>query len=209
MRIDVNLATRPFQNRTPHFLLLGTLAALAAGLTAWNVGLFLRSHAAQVAVEVQRGELEADEHALEARRIAAASRLAKADLKPLALRAQAANEVLAQKALSWTLLLQRLEQQLPWQAALRSIHTNVTPDSVTLDLDVRAKTYDDALLLLDSLEKSPCFSDVYPRQDANPTTAQSDFAMTLGAIYDPFCGDAPASLSQRKGRGSITRRPRG
>jgi hypothetical protein len=209
MRVDVNLATRPFQNRTPHFLLLGTLAVLAGGLTAWNVGLFLRSHAAQVAVETQRGELEADEHALEVRRVAAASRLARADLKPLALRAQAANEVLAQKALSWTLLLQRLEQQLPWQAALRSIHAGVTPESVTLDLDVRAKTYDDALLLIDSLEKSPCFSDVYPRQDKDPSTGQSEYAMTLSATYDPFCGDAPASVTQRKGRASITRRPRG
>ena len=74
---------------------------------------------------------------------------------------------------------------------------------------MRAKTYDDALLLIDSLEKSPCFSDVYPRQDANPTAGEADFAMTLQANYDPFCGDAPASVANRKGRASITRRSRG
>ena len=75
------------------------------------------------------------------------------------------------------------------------------------DLSIQAKTYDDALALIDGLEKSPCFSDVYPSQDIDPKAGAGDVEMTLEATHDPFCGNSPADGGgARRGRGSITRR---
>lgn len=208
MRIDLNLATRPIVNRTPHFVLLGVLGAAAVSLTTWNVAAIIGSRGAQRAVETQLADLDADERDLEARRAAAESRLATADLKPLTIRAEAANSVLAQKAVSWSLLLERLEELLPWNAALKQIGTSIGPKGVRLDLVVRAKTYDDALSVIESLESSPCFSDVYPTSEYDAKAARVDFEMSIDANHDPYCGATPAGAAGRKVKLGIGRRGR-
>jgi len=99
---------------------------------------------------------------------------------------------------SWTLLLERLEEVLPWNAAVKTIQTRVSMDgSIRISLKFRAKTHDDALELIDALEASPCFSDVYPSQDSDPGSASQEFEMTLEATHDPFCGSTPPGLPKK------------
>ena len=198
MRIDVNLATRPFVNRTPQLSVLAALALLVVGCTAWNARLVLRSHAATEAAAAQRAEVAQDVAALEVRRASAEVRLAKADLRPLTLATDAANSVLAQKAVSWTLLLERLEELLPWSAALQDVQTHVNQEgTVKITLKFRAKTHDDALEFIDTLEQSPCFADVYPSADMDPKAPSTDYQMTIEASHDPFCGSPPPGLSRK------------
>jgi hypothetical protein len=198
MRIDVNLASRPFVNRSPQLTVLVALGLAALGCTAWNAHLVLRSRAATRAAAAQREEVKREEEALEIRRASAEDRIAKADLPPLTRAAEAANSVLAQKAISWTLLLERLEEVLPWSAALQQVQTSIAIDgSVSLAIRFRARSHDEALAFIDALESSPCFSDVYPSQDSDPKSPSTDFEMMLDARHDPFCGSPPPGLPKK------------
>lgn len=203
MRIDLNLASRPFVNRLPQFLLLGGLLVAALGLTTWNVVTVVRSVTEARAVEDQLAELAAEEAAHRRHAEALTAKLAGVDLKPLQIEATAANEVLAQKALRWSVLLERLEDVLPWKAALQSVQARVTRDGVTLDLSVRAQGQDELLELLDALEDSECFSDAYPSTEAQ--LKDGGFESVITVSHDPYCGHAP-EVPGMTARGAVTRR---
>ncbi len=196
MRLDLNLASRPFVNRMPHAILLGTLAAAAVGLTAWNAALFARSRAEKNAVESQLTELAREEESLRARRAEVQARLAGTDLEPLIERVDTVNAVLSEKAVSWSLLLERLEEILPWPASLRSIGTSVGTEGIKLDLEVSVADYDDALTFIDDLEQSPCFSDVYPMGERRE---DGIYELQVETTHDPYCGQAPPA-PKRKAR---------
>ena len=71
-------------------------------------------------------------------------------------------------------------------------------------MEFRARTQDDALEFIDALENSPCFSDVYPTDEGRST--QGEYELTIAAVHDPYCGQAPALPAGHRLRGAITRR---
>jgi type IV pilus assembly protein PilN len=203
MRLDLNLASRPFVNHLPQVLLLSVLGAAALGLTAWNVVTVARSASEAQAVEGQLAELQEQEQELKARTGELEASLRDVDLAPLQTRATATNEVLAQKALKWSLLLERLEDLLPWKAALQSVQADVGKEGVVLSLRVRARSQDELLDFLDALEGSECFSEAYPGSE---TIAKGgEFETTVQVAHDPYCGHAP-EVPGMKARGAVTRR---
>jgi Tfp pilus assembly protein PilN len=189
MRLAVNLSTAPFVNRLPQWLLLGSLVAAALGLSTWNIARIVHGILESRSVETERAALRTERQDLQQRVDALQKRLSAVDLAPLESRAAAANDVLAQKALSWSILLERLEELLPWNAALESVRTSVGRDGTRLTLEVRAKSQEEALSFIDTLEASDCFQDVYPT--AERKNVQNQIEMTLEALHDPWCGDAP------------------
>jgi type IV pilus assembly protein PilN len=205
MRLDLNLASRPFVNRLPQVLALSLLLAGAVGLTTWNVVTVARSASEAKAVEGELAELRAEEEGLRSRAAELTDSLRGVDLKPLEVRATATNEVLAQKALKWSLLLERLEELLPWKGALRTIQAQVSTDGLVLTLRVQTATQEELLEFLDALEASECFSDAYP---ADESTKDGAFEASVRVAHDPYCGHAP-EVPGVKARGSVTRRGAG
>jgi len=189
MRLAVNLSTAPFVNRLPQWLVLACLLAAALGLTTWNVARTIHGVLESHSVEAERTALKAERRDLEQRVAVLEKKLSAVDLAPLESRAAAANDVLAQKALSWSILLERLEELLPWNAALESVRTSVGRDGTRLSFDVRATSQAEALSFIDALEASDCFQDVYPTGERK--NVQHEIEMTLEALHDPWCGDAP------------------
>ena len=60
--------------------------------------------------------------------------------------------------------------------------------------------------MIESLESSPCFSDVYPTSELDAKASQGDFEMSIDASHDPYCGDSPAGAAGRKVKFGIGRR---
>lgn len=200
MRISVNVATRPFVNRVPHVVLLASLLVAALGLTAWNFSLWLRTRSETRAVETELAALASEEARIAARRGRLEAQLAGADLVELEGRVEAANQVLLEKALSWTLLLDRLEEHVPYDAAVKAVRTSVGPGLVSLDVNLRARNEEYYLLSLEELEKSDCFANVYPSSDL--AAAQGEVEATLSMDYDPSCGTA-APAGPKKSRKAV------
>jgi Tfp pilus assembly protein PilN len=206
MRIDINVATHPFVNRLPHAMLLGGLLALAVALTTWNAAQFLGTRTEARAVERELGEIATQREELKVRHTALLRRLRDADLGVLAADVEAANSVLSEKSLAWSLLLQRLAEVLPWSTALRSVRTSTGERGVTLNVELRAKNMDFYLDFVDALETSPCFANVYPSTDIPTTTGE--FEATVQLEYDPQCGTGPAEPPRKLGTGARGRTTR-
>lgn len=205
MRSELNLASRPLLNTTPLFVLLLSLATAAVALTAWNAALYLNTRAEARAVETQLAEIDRQERQLLSRRLELADRLRKTDLDALGRRVNAANIVLAEKSVSWTLLLDRLQELVPWRVRLDSIRTQIRKDGIGLQLDLRTEKHDYYWDFIDKLEAHPCFSDVYPSQQIDGEGG--DLEVTLQLSHDPWCGDVDANAAQRHVRKA--RRPTG
>jgi Tfp pilus assembly protein PilN len=204
MRSEINLATRPLVNTTPIILLLSALGAGAFGLTAWNLTLYLETRAEARAVESQLRAIRAEETALSERRIELTRRLQGTNLEELERRVDSANQVLSEKAVSWSLLLERLQEVLPWQVRLDSIRTSVGQRAIRLSLDLRTREPDYYWELIERLEGHPCFANVYPASQASEEGEELE--VTLQLDHDPWCGrERPAELedtgrSRRAGR---------
>jgi len=196
MRSSLNLATRPLLNTTPLFALLGALTVAAVGLSTWNAALYLSTRSEARAVESQLAELEEQERVLLERRVELTGRLQRTDLKALAERVDAANTVLAEKSVSWNLLLERLQELVPWRVRLDSIRTSVRKDSVGLALTLRTEKPDYYWDFIEKLEAHDCFSDVYPSQQT--TLPDGEIEVTLKLGHDPWCGDMDADAAQRQ-----------
>lgn len=197
MKSDLNLASRPLLNTTPLAVLLLSLAALALSSSAWNAALSLDTRAEARAVESQLQELADQEAKLLARRVELTRRLQATDLADLSRRVAAANTVLAEKAVSWTLLLERLQELTPWQVRLDSIQTSVRPDDVGLTLRLRTTKPDFYWDFIDKLEAHPCFSNVYPSNQSDGDDGELEVNLQLD--HDPWCGeDNPNRVESRR-----------
>jgi len=207
MRFDINLASRPLVNHLPHALLLGTLAAGVVVLGAWNLSLYLTTRSEARAVESQLDELESEERRLESRRAELLSTIEQANLDRLAARVAAANDVLSQRYLSWSLLLKRLQEETPWKLRIESIRTTVSQAEVSVTLNVVTREQESYLLFIDELEASPCFSDVYPESEEREEDGR--FSVTLEFEHDPWCGQAPPEILEERRRRTTSGRRRG
>lgn len=198
MKSQLNLASRPLLNTTPLFALLGALLLAAVGLSAWNAALYWNTRSEMAAVEAQLDEIEQREVALLARRVELTDRLRRTDLDELGARVEAANMVLAEKSISWNLLLDRLQELVPWRVRLDSIRTSMREDVVGLSLDLRTEKPDYYWDFIEKLEAHACFSDVYPSQQTD--LASGELNVTLQLNHDPWCGEPNPGAAQRKVR---------
>ncbi|MEM7248958.1 MAG: hypothetical protein AAF533_26765 [Acidobacteriota bacterium] len=205
MRVDLNLATRPLVNRTPHFLLLLVLGVAAVALTAWNGVLLWSTRSEAREVSAERSRLEAQRIAVSERADDLRKRLRQVDQDELGERVAAANEVLGQRALSWSLLLRRLQETLPWKVKMRSIRTRVSEESVDLSLEIATPEQDFYLQFIDDLEASACFSGVYPKSEGKDEDG-TVWEIPLELEYDPWCGEKRPESSEPRRRGRRSRR---
>jgi type IV pilus assembly protein PilN len=147
MKLTINLATR----RYPNLPILNAL--LLAGLTVLSVLLIFMVRE----VAYNQAELEGIK-----RQSAAADRrpgeapVSEAQLKALAAKSEFANALIAKKTVNWLNLLDRLEEVVPNGVALISIEPGDH-----LKLTGIAHGFDEVRALLENMEQSKNFSEVY------------------------------------------------
>jgi hypothetical protein len=156
----LNLASQPFRNeRLPRLLL---------GLGAFVVGLVSLRHALLLA-DLRPGRTYA-RHAELARLDAESNRL-RGEAEGLKMPRPEAHMVAEWSALkdlvdrrtfSWIRLFGVLEETLNPGLRLQSVGPQVEKGQVTLDLQARARGYDDGVELIRLLEERPEFENVYP-----------------------------------------------
>ena len=150
MKLTINLATRRYINlrRLNAGLLLGFL--LLATLLVFKVR------------EVAKNQAELGR----IRNLAATAgnppgaKVSEGELQALAGRVSFANELIQRKTVNWLALLDRLEEVVPEGVAL----SEIVPDqqgTQQLKIDGVARSFANLRALLENMEQSPAFSDVY------------------------------------------------
>lgn len=168
MKLTINLATRRYINlrRLNAGLLLGFL--LLATLLVFKVREVAKNQA----------ELGRIKNLAATAGNPPGAKVSEGELQALAGRVSFANELIQKKTVNWLALLDRLEEVVPEGVAL----TGIVPGQSTaqeLKLDGVARSFANLRALLENMESSPSFSDVYLRAQSDTKVGVTQQGLTF------------------------------
>jgi hypothetical protein len=164
--LRANLSTRPFYNDRLVRVILGLITVVAAALTSYNVSevVRLRSRGAEVRRQTDAAEREADRLQVEARRIR--QTINREQLAAVQAAAQEANQLIDQRAFSWTDLFNQFEQTLPPEVRISTVTPQVdAAGRMIVAVTVVSRRVEDLDKFIDALEKTGSFQSVLSRQE--------------------------------------------
>jgi type IV pilus assembly protein PilN len=193
MRLDINLATQPYEDvkrfwtrwgTALGWLALLTLVLLYTVFTGWLVAAKDRDLIAKSQQQIQSRERE---------RQTAEAMLNRPENRSTRDRSQFLNELFERKSFSWTKVFADLERVMPARLHLVSIHPEMAPDhQLALKLVVAGESRDRAIELVRQMEDSPHFRD--PRIDVEQVmgtqVSGDNVQFEISALYVPESGAA-------------------
>ncbi|HYO79624.1 MAG TPA: hypothetical protein VE010_24375 [Thermoanaerobaculia bacterium] len=181
--IHLNLAARPYRDYRPVYAAVVAMSLLTAFLMLNNVDTYFRYiHETQsTRAKIARVQAEAER---ERKNVAAAEqRLASIDLQQLDARTKFINAKLAERAFSWSALLDQLETILAKDVRLVSVSPSFTPDGpINLALSFEAKTGEGMIETINRMNADPRFRSPFP---SNETAGDTGYRFSLTAQYLP------------------------
>lgn len=184
--ITPNLATRPFLNTRPVWLVTGAAGLAALILLALNLRLFFVANRS-LDDETERRDVLLERHQLlEAGLRKDIEALDRVPWRSLTSRVEATNLILREHAFSWLGMLDDIERVMPYDVRLTRIAPAVSAEGVTLSLELIAHNRDAMLQLLDNLIADERFSGPTPATESTPEEETTpDYVMSLRVNYHP------------------------
>jgi len=185
--ITPNLATRPFLNTRPVWLLTAIAGFLALILIGFNTRLFLVENRTLGDEISRRDDLELLYSTVAAEVSTDVNDLQRVPWTSLKARVDATNLVLREHNFSWLRMLDDIERAMPYDVRLIRISPSVGSDQVMLSFSVIARNRDAMLQLIDNFVADPRFDD--PRPSIERTLEGSALAsheLLLRVIYRPL-----------------------
>ena len=184
--IAPNLATRPFLNTRPVWLVTAVAGALTLILLAFNLRLFFVANRALDDESAKRDALLERHLILEAEVRKDVEALERVPWRSLTRRVDATNLVLREHSFSWLGMLDDIERVMPYDVRLTKITPSVGDDGTALSLALIAHNREAMLQLLDNLIADPQFSDPTPSTESTPEeNAAAAYVMSLRVNYHP------------------------
>jgi type IV pilus assembly protein PilN len=201
MRLDINLASQPYEDSRQFWLRWGTGLGVAALFTLVLLTLTItglmnarRDHkamAAKRALIADRDQLRAN-----AERI-----LSSPENRSTRDESQVLNQLIEHKAFSWTLVLENLERVMPARVHLVSINPELDEDNqLTLKMTVAGDSRDRAIELARRMEESQRFAqtNITSEHYTQSTTGDTE-QFEIAAIYKPEIGPPAQKVETKPG----------
>jgi hypothetical protein len=176
--IRTNLSTKPFYNVRAVQIALGTLAGIVLGITLFNVIEIVRLFTSEqtLGANADEAEREAARQRSEAGRIRA--QINPSELQTVASAAREANNLIDQRAFSWTELFTQFEATLPDDVRITAVQPRLEEGRFIVAVAVEARRAEDIDTFIEALEKTGTFHNVIA------TETQANDAGLLEAIID-------------------------
>lgn len=185
--ITPNLASRPFLNTRPVWLVTIIAGVLAAILLAANLKLFMVTNRSVDDELAQRDELEAQYNDLGQAVRSDINALQKVPWRSLQARVNATNLVLREHAFSWLRMLDDIERVMPYEVRLVNIMPSVGNEGVILSFEVVARNRDAMLDFLDNLIADPRFDSPTPSSEQTPEESDDgSYVLMMRVDYAPL-----------------------
>lgn len=197
MRIDINLATRPYEDSRQFWTYWGTGLALLALFSALLVFMAATGYVRAGRDREQLAKLEAEIAAYDREKAQGEATLNQPQNRELRDQSQFLNALFARKAFSWTRVFEDLEQVMPAHLHVVSIRPDLSADNnVTIRLVVGGDSQMQALDLVRKMESSKHFKQTRINRegyasDQNPGNDRVQFE--IEAVYTPW--DQPDQTS--------------
>ena len=200
MRININLASNPYEAAREYTRRMGMLVAALAVIFVGLLGyiLYQRSHNRGVNQEIEQAQQEIA--SLNAEKAKALATLNQPQNRQIADQSQFLNNLFARKALSWTRVFTELERMMPPNIHVISMKPEFNHENqLVLHVVVATSVRDKAVELVKSMEKSPHFHS--PQVAAETTLAESaaggNIQFDIAAVYVPFVDDSDAAADEK------------
>ncbi len=187
MRIEINLATQPYEDvrrfLTTWGLVVGAVGLLTLGLLGYALQGWVRSGP----VRGEMAQLRTQLATLETERRAAEAMAGQAQNRQVRDQSRFVNGLIARKAFSWTKALATLERIVPARVQVVSIRPELnSQQQLEIRLVVAAGSREHALALVRRLEESERFRSAHVSAESTETQGgTTDVEFEIVALYVP------------------------
>lgn len=182
--IHLNLASRPYRDYRAVYAVVVAISLLIAFLMLNNIDTYYRYVNETEATRAKIASLDRQADAELARAQAADAQLRGVDLATLDQDSHFINNRLAQRAFSWSELLDRLEAVLPDDVRLRMISPTFDKNGlVHLQLACDAKTPNGTIDTINRFNHDPHFGNPFPQSESQ--TAGNAYMFSISVDYKP------------------------
>jgi type IV pilus assembly protein PilN len=191
MRLDINLASQPYEDARQFWLRWGTGLAMAAILTLALLTFTISDWFAARRDHAQIADLRAQIAQRDRKRQQAEEFLNRPENRSTRDQSQFLNQLIERKSLSWTRVLEDLERVMPTRVHLISIHPELDEENqLNLKMVVGGDSRDKAIELAHRMEDSGHFSQTYIATESSAAVGTGDTVQfNINGIYVP--GTAP------------------
>jgi type IV pilus assembly protein PilN len=187
MRLDINLASQPYEDARQFWLRWGTAMAAAAILTLALMTVTITGWFDARRDHAKIAELRAEIAQRDRTRQQAEEFLNQPENRTTRDDSQFLNQLIERKSLSWTYVLEDLEKVMPARVHLVSIHPELDEDNqLTLKMVVAGDSRDRALELARRMEESRHFAQTYiETEHAAPEGSRDKVEFNIAGVYVP------------------------
>jgi len=196
--IHLNLAARPYRDYRPVYAAVVVLSLLTAFLMLNNIETYYKYVHETKATRAKISQVE-EQNRLEAQREESAkNRLEGLDLARLDSQTKFINAKLAERAFSWSRLLDELESILADDVRLLTVTPSFGEDgTVQLSLNFQAKSADGMITTINRMNLDPQFSDAFPSSESRDDSGIFTFDLT--AKYRPDADTGSVKVQKTAG----------
>ena len=185
--IHLNLAARPYRDYTPVNLVAASMFVLMLILAWFNIDTYIRYNVETKNTRAKIAQLEAQERREKELQQSAQTRLASIDVKYLDEQTRFINSKLAERAFSWSALLDELEAVLADDVRLISVSPMFDKDNtIKLSLAFQSKSNDGMITTINRMHRDPQFVNPFPSNESMLENGLYGFDLTVG--YKPAGG---------------------
>jgi type IV pilus assembly protein PilN len=181
--IHLNLASRPYRDYTPVNLAAATMFVLMLLLAWFNIDTAVRYRVETRNTRAKIAQVEAQTRREKELEAIAQRRLAGIDIKFLDEQTRFINQKLAERAFSWSALLDELESVLAEDVRLLSVSPAFNEDgTIQLGLAFESKSNDGMITTINRMHRDPQFVNPFP---ANESVRDGVYSFNLSVGYRP------------------------
>ena len=182
--LHLNLAARPYRDYRPVYAVVVVSSILIAFMMLNNVDTYYRYIRETKSTRAKIAQIDAQTQSEQQQTDMLTQRLHTINVKQLSDRAQFVNTQLAERAFSWSELLDRLERVVPNDVRIEGISPSFDKNGVVrLSMSATAKTGTGMIDTLDHLNRDPQFAHAFPT--AEDKTAEGSYKFGIGVEYRP------------------------
>jgi type IV pilus assembly protein PilN len=200
MRLNINLASQPYEDSRQFWTYWGTGLALLTLTTALLLFLAVNGFIEGSRDRQQLAKLKTQLAEFDHERSQAEAMLNQPQNRIVRDRSRFLNDLFERKAFSWTLAFEQLEQVMPAHLHVISIHPGISPDNnLELRLIVGGETREQALDLVRKMENSKHFRQTHIESETfsdseNGNSGNNDrVRFDINAFYVPSTGNGASS----------------
>jgi type IV pilus assembly protein PilN len=205
MRLDINLASQPYEDARQFWMRWGTGLAAVAILTLALLAITVSGWFAARRDHARIAELKASIAQRDLKRQQAEQFLNRPENRSTRDQAQFLNELIERKSFSWTRVLEDLEKVMPARVHLVAIQPELDEDNqLRLKLSVAGDSRDRGLELARRMEDSRRFAQTHiVTENFRPAISGDPFQFSIIATYVPEAIPIPVTKTETSKRSGL------